>query len=305
MIVKIVGTAAGGGFPQWNCGCDNCAGVRAGRIQATPRSQLQVAVSVDGEDWLLLNASPDLRTQIEATPELRPRRLRGSPIRGVVLTSGDLDQVLGLLLLREFTPLQICSTASVRRILREDNAFFGMLAQVPEQSRWIDVRPQQIFEPLPGLCCRPVAMSGGFPRWVAAGRAHALVPSEAVLGLILETGREGKRTRVAYMPAIPEYSERLLAELANCDAILADGTFWSDDELQRLQPGVRSAREMGHLPLGGRDGALAQTQTLTRPRKVFVHINNTNPILNEQSPQFAEARAAGWEAGKDGWQLTF
>jgi pyrroloquinoline quinone biosynthesis protein B len=338
VIIKLLGTAAGGGFPQWNCGCGNCSGVRAGRIRATPRLQLQVAVSLDGASWLLLNASPDLRSQIEATPELHPRGLRGTPIAGVVLTSGDLDQVLGLLLLRELTPLWIYSSASVRRIVREDNAFFHMLSQSPEQSKWTDIRPQQPFAPLAGLCCRAIGLGGGYPHWVPEERARGLDAGESVFGMILESKHEGfaptratsphyaksarsgdpnaaragdpaKRAgqinRLAYMPALARYSDELLAELDLCDAVLLDGTFWSDNELQRVDPAARSARQMGHVPLGGPGGVLEAASGLRRPRKFFVHINNTNPILDEDGPQFAEAKAAGWEVAKDGWTLGY
>jgi pyrroloquinoline quinone biosynthesis protein B len=257
---------------------------------------------------MLLNASPDLRSQIEATPELHPRGVRGTPIEGVVLTSGDLDQVLGLLLLRELTPLRIYSSASVRRIVREDNAFFHMLSQNPEQSRWTDIRPQQPFAPLPGLCCRAVPLDGGYPRWVPEDRGRTLSPGESVFGLILEctpehTDRAGRPGRLAYMPAVAQYTDELLAELDLCDAVLLDGTFWSDDELQRVDPAARSARQMGHVPLGGPGGVLDVAQGLRRPRKIFVHINNTNPILDEDSPQFAEVKSAGWEVAKDGWTL--
>ncbi|MGA2960547.1 MAG: pyrroloquinoline quinone biosynthesis protein PqqB [Candidatus Korobacteraceae bacterium] len=308
MIIKLLGTAAGGGFPQWNCGCHNCSGVRAGRIRATPRLQLQVAVSLDGVCWMLLNASPDLRGQIEATPELHARGLRGTPIEGVVLTSGDLDQVLGLLLLRELTPLRIYSSASVRRIVREDNAFFHMLSQSPEQSRWTDICPQQPFAPLAGLCCRAIALGGGYPHWVPKDRGHTLNPGESVFGLVLESKqagaeRAGQINRLAYMPAMAHYTDELLAELDLCDAVLLDGTFWSDDELQRVDPAARTARQMGHVPLGGPGGVLEAARELRRPRKIFVHINNTNPILDEDSPQFAEAKSAGWEVAKDGWTL--
>jgi pyrroloquinoline quinone biosynthesis protein B len=305
VIIKLLGTAAGGGFPQWNCGCRNCSGVRAGRIRATPRLQLQVAVSLDGVCWMLLNASPDLRSQIEATPELHPRGLRETPIAGVVLTSGDLDQVLGLLLLRELTPLRIYSSASVRRIVREDNAFFHMLSQNPEQSRWTDICPQHPFAPLPGLCCRALPLGGGYPHWVPEDRRRILNPDESVFGLFLECGAEhtGLPSRVAYMPAVAHYTDELLAELDLCDVVLLDGTFWSDDELQRVDPSARTARQMGHVPLGGPGGVLDVARELRQPRKIFVHINNTNPILDEDSPQFAEAKSAGWEVAKDGWTL--
>src|ERR1700684_1121871 len=146
MQVKILGSAAGGAFPQWNCACANCRAVRTGTFQGKPRSQTQVAITQDGRSWFLLGASPDLRAQIEATPELHPRvGLRQSPIAGVVLANADLDHVLGLLLLRELQPLRVHATASVRRILREDNSMFGMLERVADQASWEDLTPGESF----------------------------------------------------------------------------------------------------------------------------------------------------------------
>src|SRR5258708_2800375 len=157
MLVKVLGTAAGGGFPQWNCSCSNCGRLRAGRFAGQPRTQAQVAISGDGKKWTLLNASPDLRSQIESTPELWPSgKGRNSPISSVVLTSAEVDQTLGLLLLREFQPLRIYATPSVREILTEDNSMFGVLRRVADQGTWHDVGPDTEFEPAEGLRCEPV-----------------------------------------------------------------------------------------------------------------------------------------------------
>src|SRR5712692_7198455 len=184
MQVKILGTAAGGGFPQWNCACRNCRSLRNGTFSGKARTQLQAAVSSDGISWFLLNASPDLRTQIEASPFLCPRgSMRHSPISSVLLTSADLDQALGLLLLRELQPLQIFATASIRRILREDNSMFSMLHRTADQARWNDIIPGTAFE-FPsageqlGSECLPVSVATRYPSYVIPRRATELEPNE-------------------------------------------------------------------------------------------------------------------------------
>jgi pyrroloquinoline quinone biosynthesis protein B len=270
------------------------------------RTQSQVALGV-GDRWFLLNASPDLRTQIEQTPALHARGgVRGTPIEGVVLTNADLDHVLGLLLLREFQPLRIYGAASVRRILTEDNSVFGMLRQFPEQLVWTDIEASQTFaietrsgEPT-GLHAEAITVSSRYPAYVTAERQARLSPTEAVLGLIIETP---ERRRVAYFPGLPEADDAWLARVADCDLLLVDGTFWSDDELVRTRGTGKTARQMGHLPLSGPDGTLAKLRGLTRPRKIFVHVNNTNPILDEASDEHRAVRQAGWELGFDGLEI--
>ena len=318
MRVKVLGSAAGGGFPQWNCACRNCKGIRERTLQSSARSHCQIAISGDDKDWFLLNASPDLRTQIESTPELHSRpeggaastmvdngAFRHSPIAGVVLTGGDLDQVLGLLLLRELEPLQIYSTGSLRRLLRERNIFFNMLSRQPWQSVWTDILPGERFrlatpDSIPYLECQPVALSGSFPAYVD-GSGTDLNPEEAVLGLVVEASDGGGR--LAYFPTAPAVEDELLELFDSCDILLFDGTFWSDDELIGLKRGFRSATGMGHLPISGRGGSLERLAKLGRPRKVFIHINNTNPVLDKDSQQYREVIEAGWEIAEDGWEF--
>jgi pyrroloquinoline quinone biosynthesis protein B len=330
MQIKVLGSAAGGAFPQWNCACANCRAVRAGSFRGKPRSQAQVAISQDGHSWFLLGASPDLRGQIEATPELHPRDgLRQSPIAGVALANADLDHVLGLLLLRELQPLRIYATASVRCVLNGDNSMFGMLHRVPDQTVWSDFTCGTKFNLCnaqgedSGLQCQAWSLSAHFPAYVAADRQLQLAPGEASLGFII--GCEGAdspvrppRTkasgaplsepasavassqRLAYLPAVPELTDALLEKIDNCDVLLFDGTFWSDDELMRVQGGGQTARQMGHIPV---EIALQKLAEVRRPRKIFLHINNTNPMLDEASPQYRQVRGAGWEVAEDGWQF--
>ena len=315
MLLKILGSAAGGGFPQWNCACPNCRAVRAGTFRGKARTQTQVAIRADQRSWFLLGASPDLRAQIEAAPQLQPHAasggdaLRHSPISGAVLANSDLDHTLGLLLLREFQPLRVYATDSVRRILTEDNSMFAMLLRAPDQVTWSSFTPGNEFALLDpagedsGLCCRALSLGTRYPAYVSASRQSRLIPGEASLGLIVESP-SGKR--LAYMPAVPQVNADLLEELDSADLLLFDGTFWSDDELIQIQGGrhnVQTARQMGHVPISSAEGSLRQLAHLGRPRKIYIHINNTNPMLNEAGPEYRRARDAGWEIAEDGWQF--
>jgi pyrroloquinoline quinone biosynthesis protein B len=316
MRVKILGSAAGGGFPQWNCACPNCRAQRAGTFPGKARTQAQIAITADSQSWFLLGASPDLRAQIEATPELHPQpqsgkkpdqeNVRHSPIAGAVLANADIDHVLGLLLLRELQPLRVYATDSIRRILTEDNSMFAMLHRVPDQVTWSGFEPGTIF-PLEnpagedsGLRCRALSLGTHYPAHVSPLRQRDLIFGEASLGLIVESS-SGKR--LAYMPAVPQIDNALLQEFDSADVLLFDGTFWSDDELIRLQGSGQTARQMGHFPVSSAEGSLAQLAGLRRPRKIFIHINNTNPMLNEAGLEYRQVRESGWEIAEDGCQF--
>jgi pyrroloquinoline quinone biosynthesis protein B len=308
MHVRVLGAAAGGGFPQWNCSCPNCRRLRQGTFRGTARSQAQLAISADSESWFLVNAAPDLRYQIESSRSLHPgpKSLRHSPIQGVVLTSAELDAALGLLLLRESQPLVVYSTEAVRQLLTEDNNLFDVLRRLPDQLQWRTMLPGEPFElqqtcgTATGIRCRAVSTHGTFPGHVRKERARNLDQTGAVVGLFLQHGSK----RIAFFPGAPSVAPEWFQEFEACDAILFDGTFWSDDELIRIQGQGKTAREMGHLPVGGSGGTLEKFETLTRPRKIFIHINNTNPMLDEQSPEYQHIRGAGWELAFDGMELT-
>src|SRR5580658_3820745 len=271
MRVKILGSAAGGAFPQWNCACSNCRAARAGTFHGKPRSQTQIAITQDRCSWFLLGGSPDLRAQIESTPELQPGEgVRQSPIAGVVLASADLDHVLGLLLLRELQPLRIYATASVRRILCEDNSMFGMLHRIPDQAKWTDFESGKEFSLCDAqgedssLCCRAWSLGSHYPPYVSAERQAQLSPGEASLGLFIHST---SGSRLGYMPAVPQIDDALLQQFDSCDVLLFDGTFWSDDELIRIQGSAQTARQMGHVPISFADGSLSRLAGLRRPRK--------------------------------------
>lgn len=296
MRVKVLGAAAGGGFPQWNCRCSNCRKLRQGDFAGAPRTQAQLAVSAVDGAWCLVNAAPDLRAQIEATPELQPREgLRHSPIASVILTGAELDQALGLLLLRESQALRVYATAAVRRILLEDNSMFGMLQRYAGQAEWSDIQPGAPFEPAHGIRATPLAVPGGYPIYVNGSRLAGLPPGEAVLALLLEG--------LAFFPNAPCVDEAWLPCMESSDVLLFDGTFWSDDELIRVQGSGRTARQMGHLPISGSGGTLERLAGLRHPRKLFIHVNNTNPILDPESREYAQVREAGWEVAQDGMEF--
>lgn len=300
MRLQILGSAAGGGFPQWNCGCANCVSVRDGVFTGKARTQAQLALTADNSNWFLAGASPDLGSQIETAPELHPRALRHSPIAGVVLASADLDHVMGLLMLRELQPLNVYATRSVLRILREENSMFGMLNRTDQQVVWTEISRNSTF-PLrtacgtdSGLRCEALFLSGRYPKYV---KSSDLESDGAGCGLIFHS-ESGKR--IAYFPAVAALTEELLAKIEGVDLLLFDGTFWSDDELTRALGSGESASQMGHLPI---EETLKATSKIRAKRKMFIHINNTNPILNEAGPQFRAVREAGWEVAEDGWRL--
>ena len=303
MYIEILGSAAGGGFPQWNCNCHNCQSVRAGSFRGKPRTQTQVAISNNQDSWFLLNASPDLRTQIEASSSLHPRRgQRDSPIAGVLLTGGDVDQIAGLLSLRELQPFRIYCTPSIRQILQEDNSIFAMLNRVPTQVSWAEIHPGQNFPLLDaagsdsGICAAAFSLGSRYPAYVSPQRAGQLPADDALPGVMLEAlGR-----RLAYLPAVPAIDHALLQRLESADLVLFDGTFWTDDELIKVQGSGATAREMGHVAVSGAEGSLRKLSGLRHPRKVFIHINNTNPMLDESGPEYREVHDAGWEIAEDG-----
>lgn len=308
MLIRVLGSAAGGGFPQWNCACKNCAAMRAGALRSKPRSQAQLAISGDGRDWFLLGASPDLRWQLESSPGLVPSSAsvcdhRASPIAGVVLLSAELDHVVGLLTLRERQPLRIYATSSVGKLLVEENSFFRMLEREPGQSQWEIVRPGDRFmlrSPAGkecGITCTSIGVSGKFPFFANAEKRSDLAPDEAVLGLLLEDSAGHK---AFYAAGLGRLTSELRALLGSCDLLLMDGSFWSDNELVDAAGKGQTAREMGHLPLSGADGLLHELAGLNCPRKILIHINNTNPILDEASDERRQTMAAGWEVAEDG-----
>jgi pyrroloquinoline quinone biosynthesis protein B len=304
--IRVLGSAAGGGFPQWNCGCDNCRDVRAGVPGLSARTQESVAVSADGESWFLLNVSPEIRSQIEGFSGLHPRAPRHSPIAGIVLTNGDLDHCLGLFSLRESHPLQLFATRSVERGLREDNVLFRTLQRFPEQLRFT---PMPLGEPVAlsrsdgapsGLTLEALPVPGKLP--IHLERSATASPEDNV-GLLVREPAQGKC--LAYFPAVAGPCSPLTAAAEQADCLFLDGTFWSSDELPRGGLGDKRAEDMAHWPLGGERGSLAWLRSLPGSlRRVLIHVNNTNPILRATSPEAQQLTAAGVQLAADGLELT-
>jgi len=310
MHIRILGSAAGGGFPQWNCGCRNCSELRAGSLQATTRTQTQLAFSPDEQVWFLLGASPDLRSQIVATPQLAPPSgdSTGSPIAGVFLTSADVDSVMGLLHLREFQSFFIFATPAVQRVLKTENRVFDVLHRADPPVQWQTLSPgarlacrfgEDPSAP-PSFICAPTSIGGDYPDFISTELRRTLPAPEAVLALRFE--QAGKA--FCFAPCLSENSGEGMKVAASCHVAFLDGTFWSDDELIQTGRGQKTAREMGHLPLSGRDGVLAQFPKDSECRKILVHVNNTNPILDENSEEHRLTREAGFEIAYDGMEVT-
>jgi len=304
--IRVLGSAAGGGFPQWNCGCANCQGVRRGTIAARPRTQESVAISCDGEHWFLLNASPEVRTHIESFLPLQPRAARHTPIAGILLTNGDLDHCLGLLSLRESQRLSVYATQTVRRGFTQHNALYGTLERFPDQVTWQRLCPGEPLElQLPvdsqrasGLTVEPIAVPGQPPLHLRA----QLAPSpEDNVGFKLRDARSGGT--LAYFSGVAGPTPALYDALEGASCVLFDGTFWSSDELIALGLSERRAEDMAHWPIGGPAGSLRALAGAHCRRRIYIHINNTNPILREDSSERAALQAAGWEVAHDGLEL--
>ena len=304
MLIRVLGSAAGGGFPQWNCGCPNCVGVRRGTIRALARTQESVAVSADGDSWFLLNASPEIRQQIESFGKLHPRAQRDTPIQGIVLTNGDLDHALGLLSLRESQPLALYSTERVHRGFSEGNVLYRTLQRFDGQVTLHALELGAAEQPLRLLSG---AVSGLRMRAFAAPGKAALHLDQSNqepgdnIGVLISDERTGKR--LAYIPAAGASSAEVVAAASSADAVFFDGTFWSSDELIALGASTRRAEDMAHWPIGGAEGSLRFLGSLSAARRVLIHINNTNPMLREDSAERALVQAAGVEVAFDGMEL--
>jgi pyrroloquinoline quinone biosynthesis protein B len=306
MRACILGAAAGGAFPQWNSNAAACRRARAGDTHARPRSQASVAVSADGQSWFLLNASPDLRQQIEATPCLHPRRgLRSSPIAGVVLTGGDVDAIAGLLTLRERHAFTVYATARIHAIL-DANPIFEVLARdivvrqrIAVGARTMLARPDGSSS---GLSVELFPVPGKVPLYLEnAAEPPAIGEGEETVGAEISDGGR----RMMFIPGCAGMTEALAHRLQGADVVLFDGTLWTDDEMPRAGLGAKTGLRMGHMSVSGPNGTIAAFRSIDVGRKILLHINNSNPILLDDSPERAEVAAAGWEVAHDGMEILF
>jgi pyrroloquinoline quinone biosynthesis protein B len=299
----VLGSAAGGGFPQWNCACALCRAVRDGAPGLAARTQTSVAVSADGTRWFLLCASPDARAQIESFAPLRARPLRGSPIEGVILPNADVDATGGLLSLREGEPIAVHATARVLDAFLKGNALAATLQRTPNQlsaralplGKEIAVRDRTGAPS--GLTITSIPVAGKPPPHLAHREPHA---EDNVALLVREKTSDAV---LAFVPCAGSVDDDLIDALAPATALLFDGTFWADDELAQVVPGASTARAMAHLPVGSSDGSLVALERVPARTRLFIHVNNTNPMLDERGPERARVRAAGWEVAVDGAEV--
>ena len=306
--VIVLGAAAGGGFPQWNCNLENSRRARSGDPAARPRTQSSLAVSADGERWFLFNASPDLRQQINSTPRLHPRTgIRHSPIAGVVLTNADVDHVAGLLTLRESQPLVVYATRRVHAVLRE-NSIFNVLnpAFVERAELTLDeeLELRSLDGTASGIVIEPFAVPGKVALYLEDPAAGPNLGTAEEDTIALEVGRRGSGARFFYIPSCAQMTPGLPARLQGAPLVLFDGTLWRDDEMIATGAGEKTGKRMGHMSMSGAEGSIAAFQGIDMGRKVFVHINNTNLVLLDDSPEQAAAKAAGWEIAYDGMELS-
>jgi pyrroloquinoline quinone biosynthesis protein B len=294
--IIVLGSAAGGGFPQWNCLCPVCRLAWNGDRRVKPATQSSLAVSSDGERWLLLNASPDLRQQILATPQLHPRgKSRGSPIAAIFLTSGDVDHITGLLTLREQQGFTVFGSKAT--LAEVSGGVFGVLNR--ELVHLKRVVPDEPVETGIGLSVTPFSVPGKVPLYHEAGEVEIGTEGEETLGL--EIGDAAKK--FFYIPGCAEITPRLAEKLHDANLVFFDGTTFTDDEMVRLDLSTKTAWRMGHLAMSGENGSMRRLAELGIRRKIYVHINNTNPALIEDSAARAKVEAAGWEVSHDGMEI--
>ncbi|MBB6735227.1 pyrroloquinoline quinone biosynthesis protein PqqB [Cohnella zeiphila] len=302
MFLKVLGSAAGGGYPQWNCGCSNCRRVRAKRRLFRARMHSCLALSDDGRSWYLLNATPDILAQIESHAGLRPGpAMRHTPLAGVLLTDAELDHTIGLLHIRESAEIEVYAAPPVLQALQEHFPIRQILEPYAKY-RWSMARPNESFPLFGGrvtidpffLGCKP-------PRYASVREMESSARSPWVIGYRIVDRRTGGT--VVYAPGVEEWTEELEQQLENADCIFLDGTFWHSDELRGLGISALAASDMGHIPIAGPNGSLERFARLSAYRKIYIHINNTNPILDEGSREHRILRELGIEVGDDGLEL--
>jgi pyrroloquinoline quinone biosynthesis protein B len=308
MLIKVLGSAAGGGLPQVNCNCSNCAAVRRGDPGLHPRTQSSVAVSRDGQAWALLNASPDLRQQVDTAPELAPHAdagARSSPIKAVVLTNGDVDHIAGLLSLREGLAFTLYASERVLAALVA-NSVFDVLDR-----RLVPRVPLPINTPLDlasfgislGLTIEAFPVPGKVPLYLEQAGAGSGVATREGDAIGLRIGDPAAGAAFFYVPGCAAIDAALAERLRGATLVLFDGTLYSDDEMIAQGLSTKTGKRMGHIGMSGRDGSIAAFRTLDVGRRIFVHINNSNPVLREGSPERAEVEHAGWEIAFDGMEI--
>lgn len=298
MKIIVLGAAAGGGFPQWNSNAPACNRARSNDPAAPARTQASIAVSGNGQDWYLLNASPDLRQQISQTPELHPRAgLRSTPMAGVVLTGGDVDVIAGLLTLREREAFTLYASRRILDIL-DANPIFEVLARDVVERRQVTLGQPVALNG--GITVELFAVPGKVPLYLEEGSGmQPVLADETTVAAEICDGR----TRALFIPGCAAITPDLAARIAGADALFFDGTLWRDDEMIRAGLGTKTGARMGHMSLSGEGGTLASLAHVPVGRRFVLHINNSNPVLLADSPERAATEAAGWTVCHDGMRI--
>ena len=301
MFIQILGSAAGGGFPQWNCNCANCAGLRGGTLRAQPRTQSSIAISDNGRDWILCNASPDIRAQLEAFPTLQPaRKPRDTAIAAIILLDSQIDHTTGLLTLREGCPHEVWCTEMVHQDLTTGFPLFNMLSHWNGGLKWnpIALEGSFVIPACPNLLITPIPLRSSAPPY--SPHRNDPHPGDNI-GLLIEDRQSGGT--LFYAPGLGQVSPELLDIMRGADCLLVDGTLWRDDEMRVREVGDKLGSEMGHMPQSGPGGMIEVLDGMPASRKVLIHINNTNPILDEDSAERATLGEHGIEVAFDGMSI--
>lgn len=302
MHIHLLGTGAGGGFPQWNCNCHNCKRLRSGEIKSSARTQSSITISGNGEDWVLFNASPDIRAQIESFPPLQPaRQVRDTGICSIVLCDGQIDHTTGLIILREHDkPWDVYCTASAHEAMTTGYPIFNILSHF-RGVNWHEVDTDQSSFTIPkadNLIFTAVPLKSEAPPY-SPHRGNP-VPGDNI-GFKVEDTSTGKN--LFYAPGLGEIEDHVYEYMKDADVVLVDGTVWTNDEMARHGISDKLASEMGHLDQSSKGGIKDALCSLEKPRKILIHINNTNPILDEESDERKALNDAGIEVSYDGMDI--
>jgi pyrroloquinoline quinone biosynthesis protein B len=299
MRVIILGSAAGGGYPQWNCRCSVCGLFWDGDSRVRRRTQSSVAVTADGARWTILNCSPDIREQIAHAKALQPNGApRGSPIHSVVVTNGDVDHIAGLISLREQSSFALHGSEAVLAVIKKNSLFDVLNPQSVSRATFEIGKTVALGN---GLFFEAFFAPGKVPLYLEEGTLETDQRSTFTVGLKIWSDPERK---LVYLPGCGRVDDELRREIDGASALLFDGTVWHDDEMAQAGTGAKTGRRMGHLPVSGADGSMESLRNVTSGRRIFVHINNTNPLLIDGSPERLEAEAKGWETGYDGMEFS-
>lgn len=304
MLIRVLGSAAGGGVPQWNSNSNACRLARAGDPRSPHRTQTSLAISEDGEAWFLLNASPDLRRQVCDAPALYPQSgKRSSPIEGVLLCGAEIDAIAGLLTLREGHVFKIYATGPVLQILRS-NPIFDALDGDRVSRRTVTLGERVLLErsngTASGLSATVFPTVGKMPLFLERGQPAEALSVETSVGVVVSDGTR----QIVFVPGCAAVDDVLLAWVANADVLFFDGTVWTDDEMPAAGLGTRTGRDMGHMAVSGEDGAIARLRSCGAQRKVFIHVNNSNPMLIDKTPERRFCETSGWEVATDGMEIV-